>query len=76
MESIGAGVYELKESDEASWYRVIYLARVQNRIYVLHCFQKQSRKTEKRDLELAAQRLKRVKARLAEEQSNAKKHRK
>jgi phage-related protein len=67
MASIGPGVFELKESDEADWYRVIYLAKIDDKIYVLHCFKKQSRKTDKRDLETAAARLRRVKARLAEQ---------
>jgi phage-related protein len=35
MSSIGAGVYELKEADERAWYRVIYLSKIENRIYVL-----------------------------------------
>ena len=44
MESIGSGVYELKEADERTWYRVIYLSKIGEVIYVLHCFEKQSRK--------------------------------
>jgi phage-related protein len=36
MSSIGPGVYELKESDERTWYRVTYLAKRQNIIHVLH----------------------------------------
>jgi phage-related protein len=27
MNSIGAGVYELKEADERAWYRAIYLSK-------------------------------------------------
>lgn len=67
MKSIGPRVYEIKEQDERAWYRVIYLARIENRIYVLHCFEKQSAKTSKNDLQVATTRLKRVQARLAEE---------
>jgi phage-related protein len=67
MPSIGARVYELKEQDERAWYRVIYLAKVGNRIYILHCFEKKSAKTGKNDLAVAKARLKRVLARLAEE---------
>lgn len=40
LESVGSGVWELKEQDERKWYRVIYLARIDNVIYVLHCFEK------------------------------------
>ena len=67
MLSIGARVYELKEQDERAWYRVIYLAKIGNRIYILHCFEKKSAKTGKSDLALAKARLKRVSARLRSE---------
>jgi phage-related protein len=72
MSSIGAGVYELKESDERAWYRAIYLSKVGNTIYVLHCFEKESRKTGRRDIEVARQRLKRVKQRLQEQKVHEK----
>ena len=64
MPSIGARVYELREQDERAWYRVIYLAKIGNRIHVLHCFEKKSAKTGKNDLAVARERLKRVLARL------------
>ncbi|WP_263355972.1 type II toxin-antitoxin system RelE/ParE family toxin [Acidicapsa ligni] len=38
MSFIGTGVYKLKEADERTWYRAIYLSKVDNVIYVLHCF--------------------------------------
>jgi phage-related protein len=43
MSSIGSGVFELKEADERAWYRAIYLSKAANTIYVLHCFEKESR---------------------------------
>jgi phage-related protein len=64
MPSIAARVYELKEQDERAWYRVIYLAKIGNRLHVLHCFEKKSAKTGKNDLAVARERLKRVLARL------------
>ncbi len=67
MPSIGVRVYELKEQDERAWYRVIYLAKIGNRIHVLHCFEKKSAKTGKNDLAVARARMKRVMTRLAEE---------
>ncbi len=67
MPSIGIRVYELKEQDERAWYRVIYLAKVGSRIYVLHCFEKKSAKTGKSDLAVARSRWKRVLARLRSE---------
>ena len=72
MSSIGAGVYELKEADERAWYRVVYLSKIENRIYVLHSFEKESRKTDRRDIEIARQRLKFVRQRLQEQKSHEK----
>jgi phage-related protein len=64
LESVGTGVWELKTADERTWYRVIYLARIGDALYVLHCFEKDSRKTDRRDLEIAKSRLKLVLAQL------------
>jgi phage-related protein len=60
MKSIGQGIFELKEQDHQGWYRVIYAIHIKNKIYILHCFKKQSAKTAKLDLELAKQRLKSI----------------
>ena len=67
MRSIGPGVFELKESDERTWYRAIYLSKIGNVIYVLHCFEKDSRKTDRRDIQLAKERYKLVVQRLKEQ---------
>lgn len=72
LPSIGTGVFELRDQDERSWYRVIYLSRIKNVIYVLHCFEKKSREMPRKDFEKARQRLKLVKARLAEGKRNEK----
>src|ERR1700760_3116676 len=72
MSSIGPGVYELKEADERAWYRAIYLSKVENTIYVLHCFEKESRKTDRRDIEVARQRLRLVRQRLQEPRTHEK----
>ncbi len=66
MPSVGKGVWELKEADARTWYRVMYLARINNVIHVLHCFEKDSRKTDKRDIETAKARLGAVQQRLRE----------
>ena len=71
MQSIGSGVYELKEGDERSWYRVIYLSKIDDVIYVLHYFEKQGRKTDRRDLNIAAERLSRVRQRIQERRKHA-----
>jgi phage-related protein len=67
MPSIAAGVFELKDADRSKWYRLVYLARVKNTIYVLHCFTKKTAKTERRDLAAAEQRWKQVQQRIREE---------
>lgn len=64
MESIGKGVWELKTADERTWYRVIYLTRISGVLYVLHAFEKNSRKTARRDIEITKSRLKVVFAQL------------
>ncbi len=72
MQSIGPGVFELKEADSRTWYRVIYLSKIEDTIYILHSFEKNSRKTDKRDLETAKARLKEVRKRLQEAKSEKK----
>src|SRR5437667_12188972 len=72
LPSIGTGVFELRDQDERAWYRVIYLSRINDVIYVLHCFEKKSREMPRKDFEKAKQRLKALKARLAEEKKHEK----
>ena len=67
MPSIAPGVGELKDQDEKTWYRVIYYTKVKGMIYVLHAFEKTSRKTEKRNRRTAEQRLKALLSRLRRE---------
>lgn len=56
MSSVGKGVQEIRIRDAAGAFRVIYLAKFADAIYVLHCFQKKSEKTSKADLDLATKR--------------------
>lgn len=64
MQSIGPGVFELRDQDERSWYRLIYLSQIRNVIHVLHCFEKRSRETPLKEIHTARQRLKEVRARM------------
>lgn len=57
MPSIGSGVREIRLREVAGAFRVIYVAAFADAIYVLHAFQKKTRQTAKRDLDLAASRL-------------------
>jgi phage-related protein len=56
MNAVGQGVKEIRIRDEAGAFRVLYVAKLADAIYVLYCFQKKSEKTSKADLELAAKR--------------------
>src|SRR5256885_16832025 len=42
LQSIGSGVFELRDQDERGWYRVVYLSRIDDVIHLLHCFGKKS----------------------------------
>jgi phage-related protein len=53
MPSIGSGVEEIRIRDEWGIYRVIYTARFQSAVFVLHAFQKKTQATAKGDIELA-----------------------
>jgi phage-related protein len=69
MPSIGAGVFELKDQDERTWYRLLYLTKVLDVIYVLHCFQKGTKRTTRQDLETAQTRLNEVHAAIREKKA-------
>lgn len=56
MGTVGKGVQEIRIRDEAGAFRVIYVAKFAEAVYVLHCFQKKSQKTSRSDLDLAAKR--------------------
>lgn len=53
MPAVGKGVEELRIWDETGTYRVIYLARLKEAVYVLHAFQKKTLATARRDIEVA-----------------------
>ena len=56
MNTVGQGVREIRIRDEAGAFRVLYVAKFADAIYVLHCFHKKTGKTSKADVELAAKR--------------------
>jgi phage-related protein len=56
MSTVGRGVREIRIRDAAGAFRVLYVAKFDDAVYVLHCFQKKTQKTSKADLNLAAQR--------------------
>jgi len=60
MPSIGPGVREIRVRVDASAFRVIYVAKLADAIYVLHAFQKKTEQTAKRDIDLAMSRLRQI----------------
>lgn len=56
MTAIGQGTREIRIRAEDGTFRVIYVAKFESAVYVLHCFQKKTQATRKSDLDLAARR--------------------
>ncbi len=56
MSTVGRGVREIRMIDSAGAFRVLYVAKFEDAVYVLHCFQKKTQKTSKMDMNLAGQR--------------------
>lgn len=54
--TIGKGVREIRLREGAGSFRVIYLAKLEDAVYVFHCFQKKTQKTATSDIELARNR--------------------
>lgn len=59
MRSIGPGVKEIRIHVLGEW-RIVYVAKRINAIYVLHAFQKKNQKTSKNDILLARKRFKEI----------------
>ncbi len=51
---MGAGTREIRISDAKGIFRVMYVAKFEEAVYVLHCFQKKTQATSKQDKDLAA----------------------
>ncbi|MFZ4539970.1 type II toxin-antitoxin system RelE/ParE family toxin [Propionivibrio sp.] len=60
MPDVGAGAYEIRCRDANGAFRVIYVAKFAEAVYVLHAFQKKTQKTAKYDIDLAAKRYKMI----------------
>lgn len=59
MTGIGRGAKEIRIHVLGEW-RIIYVARLEDAVYVLHSFQKKSRKTNQHDVEIARRRYKQI----------------
>lgn len=58
MATIGQGVREIRIRGEDGAFRIIYVAKFAEAVFVLHCFQKKSQRTSREDITLATQRYK------------------
>lgn len=56
MSTVGSGVHEIRIRDISGAFRVIYVAKFTDAVYVLHCFQKTTQQTSKVDIKLAKKR--------------------
>lgn len=59
MQEIGAGVREIRIHVLGEW-RVLYVAKFTDAIYILHAFQKKTQKTKREDIELARRRYRQI----------------
>ncbi len=60
FKGVGSGVFEIRADYRTDTYRAVYAVKIGERVYILHCFQKKSRrgiKTSKRDVVLIKRRL-------------------
>ena len=60
MTTVGQGVKEIRIRDASGAFRILYVAKLADAVYVLHCFQKKTQKTSKADVDLAAKRYREV----------------
>jgi phage-related protein len=56
MPSVGGGVVEIRLHVEGE-YRILYVAKYEDAVYVLHAFEKKTQQTRKSDLDLARRNL-------------------
>ena len=57
--AVGQGVREIR-IQVGKQYRIMYIAKFENKIHVLHVFEKKTQKTRTSDIEIAKNRLKAV----------------
>lgn len=65
----GSGVYEIVIEFEKNAYRSVYIVNLDDAVYVVHCFQKKSKrgiKTPKEEINIIKQRLKQLRTELNE----------
>ena len=58
LPTVGSGAYEIRIHEPFGAFRVVYVAKFKEAVYVLHAFQKKTRKTSQADIDLATKRYK------------------
>jgi phage-related protein len=53
FDDVGAGTREIRIREADGSFRVMYVAKFEEAIYVLHCFQKKTQATSRKDKEMA-----------------------
>jgi phage-related protein len=59
MPNIDKGVYELRFKEKNNIYRIFYIIKKKDAIYIVHAFQKKTQKTPKKNIELVKKRIQR-----------------
>ena len=54
--TVGPGTREIRISEDGDAFRVMYVTKFADMIHVLHCFQKKTRATPRKDIDLAKKR--------------------
>ncbi len=70
FDDVGAGTKEIRIRDAAGIYRVMYVAKFEEAIYVLHCFQKKTEATAKQDKAIAEARYRAVVSKRKEDKND------
>jgi phage-related protein len=60
MGTVRPGVMEIRIRDDGNAYRVFYVAKFEDAVYVLHCFQKKTQQTSQTDIDIAKARYKEI----------------
>jgi phage-related protein len=60
FDDVGAGAREIRIREASGIHRVIYVAKFEEAIYVLHCYQKKTQVTSRQDKAIAATRYRAV----------------
>lgn len=58
FDGVGAGTKEIRIRQDGGAFRVMYVAKFDEAVYVLHCFQKKTQATSRRDIAIATARYK------------------